>query len=250
MRCPRLSPLLLLLLAALVAGCATQRPASQLSADSRLHVADAAAAAGDDDLAASLYAAAAANAPHDTAVQLRAAAALAKVGKISQPRQVLARRLQAAPDDLDAVRARAGLDLGEGRIAEAVAALDGALATRPEDPATLADKGVALDLQAQHAAAQVLYRRALRAAPNDPAICNDLALSLLLQGRIHEGIAVLAPLEDAPSLPVRARATLALLYALDGQGERSRSVLGHDLPDGYVAEVAKAVNTGRSLPSS
>ena len=170
-------------------------------------------------------------------MQLRAAAALARAGRVGEARRVLAARLKADPADPDALRARAALDIGEGHAAEALAAL----ATAPDTPATLADRGVALDLQAQHDAAQALYRQALRDAPDDAAIRNDLALSLLLQGRVREAIAALAPLAEAASLPARARATLALLYALDGQADRSRDLLGRPLPEDYVAQVARAV---------
>ncbi len=238
----RLLPLLVAWVA--LAGCTQQQQAPKLNADARLRLADAAAAAGNDELAGSLYAAAAANAPNDTAVQLRAAAALAKAGHVAQARQVLAARLRANPHDAEAIRARAALDLGEGRTAEAEAALDTALAQHPDDPATLTDKAVALDMKADHAGAQALYRRALALAPDDAAIRNDLALSLMLAGKVREGIDVLAPLEDTAGLPPRARATLALLFSLNGEAERAQNVLGHPLPENYVAEVEKALRPG------
>jgi Flp pilus assembly protein TadD len=102
-------------------------------------------------------------------------------------------------------------------------------------------------MEAKHEEAQALYRQALRASPDDPAISNDLALSLMLQGRVRDAIAVLQPLQDTMALPQQAKATLALLYALDGQPDRSRQVLGRDLPNDYVAQVAKAVAGGQPL---
>jgi Flp pilus assembly protein TadD len=63
---------------------------------------------------------------------------------------------------------------------------DKLLAGDARDANTLADKGIALDLLHRHAEAQVLYRQALQIQPNDSGIANDLALSLMLDGRLKE----------------------------------------------------------------
>ena len=232
-----------LMLAATLAGCAAAQPHPpvQLGADSRLRVAAAAEAAGDDDLAASMYSTAAGAAGADTTLLLRCAEGLARLGHPAEARQLLAARAAASHGDPDVVRTLAALDLNAGQPAAAIAGLDVALAARPGDVAALVDKAVALDLQSRHGDAQALYYRALLAAPGDTAILNDLAMSLLLDGHVQDAIAVLAPVQDAVGLPDRARTNLGVMYALAGDAERGRRLIGRDLSDLYLAEIAKAV---------
>jgi Flp pilus assembly protein TadD len=145
-----------------------------LSADARLHVAEAADAAGDADLAISMYTAAAASDPSNVTTQLRCADALARNGKIDQARQILTDRLSTSRGQPDLIRARALIDLVAGQPADAIAGFNEVLAARPGDVRTLVDKAVALDLQKRHADAQVIYRQVLAATPDDSATRNNL----------------------------------------------------------------------------
>src|SRR5580658_10448217 len=88
----------------LVAGCAPMQQGdgqTSMSADSRLLVAAAAEASGDRDMAVSMYAAAAAEAPANTPTQLLCAEGLARNGKMEDAAALLSRRLKTAPKDPD-----------------------------------------------------------------------------------------------------------------------------------------------------
>jgi Flp pilus assembly protein TadD len=80
---------------------------SAMSAETRLNVAQAAEAAGDQDLALSMYVTAATNAPTDAPLQLRAADALARHGQYAQAQQLLHAALAKSPKQRDLMRGRA-----------------------------------------------------------------------------------------------------------------------------------------------
>jgi Flp pilus assembly protein TadD len=55
---------------------------------------------------------------------------------------------------------------------------------------------LALDLQGQHTAAHMMYRRVLAQASDDDATRNNLAVSLMLEGRTAQALETLAPMQD------------------------------------------------------
>jgi Flp pilus assembly protein TadD len=204
-------------------------------------VAQAADASGNTELALSMYMTAAASAPDNIDLQLRCADALARRGKIGEARRLLEERLRARPGQSDLTRALALIDLVAGRPAQAIAGLDRVLAGNPGDMRALVDKGVALDLQGQHAAAQAIYQQALATAPNDAAAKNNLALSLMLEGRTRQALETLAPMQDAAGSPLRLRMNLGILYAATGDAERSRLLLGDRASGGDVSALTRAM---------
>jgi Flp pilus assembly protein TadD len=238
-------PLLLLsvgVVAALTA-CTTPdgRHERSLSSASRLQVAEAADAAGDSGLAISMYSAAASNEPDNIGLQMRAADALVRSGRIVQARQLLTDRLRDRRDQPELTRALALIDLVSGQFAQAIAGFDHLLATSPDDARVLVDKAVALDLQGQHGAAQALYQQVLATAPNDAAARNDLAVSMMLEGRIHQALETLAPMQDADTATPRLKVNLGILYAASGDAGRSEQLLGNRVSDSDLSALTKAL---------
>ncbi len=190
-----------------VAGCASGDTADQpnLTPQARLRVAEAAEAAGNTDLALSMYTAAADAAPDDIPLQLRCADALA------------------------------------GQSATAIAKFDEVLVARPADTSALVDKGIALDLQSHHAEAQRLYRQALVIAPGDATISNNLAVSLMIEGRTREAQLVLAPFADSDTAPARLKTNLGIIYAANGETEKAQQLLGGRLAAGELSTLTQAI---------
>ena len=234
-------------IAAALCGCLTAcgggGPTTRSEADpqSKLRVAEAAEISGDRDLATSMYASAAAMAPEDTLVQVRGAMGLARNGKAGPARELLNARLKVTPRDPVLLRALAAVHVVSGQTRQAIARLDEALALSPGDLDALVNKAVALDLEARHADAQALYRRALATAPNDPAISNDYALSLLMSGKAREAQEVLAPFADADAIPERIRVNLGIIYAVNGDTARARALLDGRVDDVDLARLVRAV---------
>src|SRR5262249_38421432 len=150
------------------------------------------------------------------------------------------------PGQPDLARALAMIDLLAGQSALAITELDQILAANPGDTRALVDKAVALDLQHQHAAAQAIYQQVLTAAPNDPAARNNLAISLMLEGRTNQALETLAPMQDADGSPRRLKINLGLLYAATGNVERSRQLLGDRVSDGDVSALTRALASSAS----
>ena len=138
------------------------------------------------------------------------------------------------------MRALALIDLVTGESQQAIAGLDRLLAANPGDRRSLVNKAIALDLQGNHAAAQSIYREVLVSEPNDPATTNNLAVSLMLEGRTGQALELLAPLQGADN-PQRLRVNLGILYAAAGQPERSRQFLGDNVTENELSALTRAL---------
>lgn len=96
--------------------------------------------------------------------------------------------------------------------------------------------GVAHDLAGQNDAAQRAYARALEMSPDNPTVQNNLALSLALSGNIEGAIAKLEPQGIAGRTTPQTRQSLALLYALRGDLDRTEGLVRKDLPEKLAQE--------------
>jgi Flp pilus assembly protein TadD len=230
--------------------CASNDPrhGGTLSAEARLQVAQAADAAGDTDLAMSMYTAAAAAEPNNINVQLRCADALARAGKVDQARQLLADRLRGNHSQPDLLRAIALVDLVAGQPAQALAEFQTVLAINPTDVRTRVDMAVALDLLGRHPEAQAIYRDVLAATPNDAATRNDLAVSMMLEGRTRQALDTLAPLQNEATAPPRVKVNLGILYAATGDAARSRQLLGDRASDSETLALTRALGSQAAAP--
>ena len=218
--------------------------ATAMSSESRLNVAEAAEAAGDQDLALSMYLTAATKSPDDASLQLRAADALARHGQFAQAQQLLRAALARSPDQRDLARGLGLIYLVSGNATPAAEMFDKVLARDPKDANALADKGIALDLLHKHAEAQALYRQAMQSQPNDSGLANDLALSLMLDGRLKEAQAVLEPFGGADA-PPRLLTNLAILRAANDPGARVPPGVGSD---SQILDIARVL--GQSAGST
>jgi Flp pilus assembly protein TadD len=230
-----------------LAGCASRPdPRPSLNAESRLRVAAAAEAAGDRDLAASMYAEAATAPNANTATLIQCAEGLARSGKPDQAASLLTRHMTSGPDQTDLLRTLGGIQVLQGNAAVAAETFSRVLAARPDDVKALVNKGVALDMMRRHQDAQALYRQALALAPNDAATVNDLAVSQLLSGRADEGRETLLPFGDVAGLPERIRVNLGIMDAASGHAEDAQQMLGSRIAAEDLAALTQAINN--SMP--
>ncbi len=159
-------------------------------------------------------------APGDRDIALRYAARLRQWGLLAQAAQVIgeARGTMPTASDLAAEQARIYLEMGKAD--DALAVLEPLVA----DP-SVPDKdrwpllnliGIAHDRSGRPAPADAAYERALAAAPNEPVLLNNYALSLLLRGAPEEAEAVLARVEtlEAAQVPDQVAATQELVTRL------------------------------------
>ncbi|MEQ9200271.1 MAG: hypothetical protein RLN80_09800, partial [Rhodospirillales bacterium] len=121
---------------------------------------------------------------------------------------------------------------------------DAAAKARSGDPAILNALGVARDLTGAHAEAQTVYLSGLQAVPDDPALNNNLALSLALGGLFDAATDLMKELIAQPSASRRDRQTLALIHALAGDLDAAERVASDDLSG---AELSQNIRFYRAL---
>ncbi len=183
----------------------------------RLRIAATASAAGQTDIALSMYNAAAAASPDDPEVQTRLVALLLQTGKPDVAETTLKTALARQPSDPTLMRWLGNLRLETGNAAAALQIFDGLIARRPSDVAALNGRGVALDLLGQHEAAQQTYLTARALQPGDLQSANNLAVSLLLIEHPNQAMTVLQPFSTRSDLPPRLSNNLAIARAAAGQ---------------------------------
>lgn len=146
--------------------------------------------------------------------------------------------------------------LVEHKPAEAASYLDQAIKKGADAAFVWNDRGVAADQLRQHKEAQTAYREGLAKFPDDPALRNNLALSLAMTGDFTEAENLLRPLVEEPGATARTRENLALVLGLEGKLAEARQVAQADL-DGAALDnnnrfyqYARALITGAPLPSA
>jgi Flp pilus assembly protein TadD len=242
-RRPRFAVLLAACLGGALAACggATSGLRSEMRPEDRLGVAEAAERSGDRDTAASMYSAAAEAAPDNIEVQVRAATGLARSGKWNPARDLLVNRLKAHPKDPELLRALASIYVMVGQSGYAIARFNDVLAGTPADVSAMVGKAVALDLQSRHVEAQEIYHRALALVPGDAVISNDLALSLMMAGRMREAQTVLAPFAESDDVPDRLKINLGIIYAANGDADHAREMLDGRVGDADLQALTNAL---------
>ena len=148
---------------------------------------------------------------------------------------------------LPALIGLAKADLRSGKPELAMEPLSKAYALSPNDPKVMLLLGVTKDLAGEHTEAQAWYRVGLGAAPGDPALATDLALSLALSGDFADAIVVLQPIALAPSGSAQERQSLALIYGLRGSLAEAERLNRIDLDDAAVAHNLAYYATLREL---
>jgi Flp pilus assembly protein TadD len=134
-----------------------------------------------------------------------------------------------------AIHAERGIGRAQLVMQNAQAALDHFILARdkaPQDPRTLVDCGVALDLLQRHAEAQASYRAALQVAPRDAGARSDLALSLALTQHYDAALEIILPVARSALATPQIRQNLALIYGLKGDGHAAGALSRVDLDAG------------------
>ena len=204
------------------------------SYDSLMRIAAAARGGGDLVNALGVYRRAAEVAPLNPAHLVGAGDVLLEMGSVNEAivnyNNALFRDQQCQPALVGLARAF----LKSGKPALALDPLGKAYALSPDDPKVLLLFGVAKDISGEHSEAQAWYRRGLAAAPSDPALTANLALSLALSGDYPASIATLQPLALAPGGSPQERQTLALIFGLKGNVAEAARINRIDLDDASV----------------
>lgn len=134
------------------------------------------------------------------------------------------------PDDAALLRERGLLALELGQIKDAKQLLTKANAAGPADWRIKSALGSAHAADGDQQAAQREFAAALRLAPDHPSILNNLALSYALDGRHDQAEKLLRTAARSKSAEARAKQNLALLLGLHGEIDEARQLSESSLP--------------------
>jgi len=204
------------------------------SYDSLMRIGAAARGGGDLPNALGVYRRASEVDPLNPAPLVAAGDVLLEMGSVDEAIVSYNNALIRNGQDLPALLGLARAFLKTGKPTLALDPLNKAYSLSPDDPKVLLLFGVAKDFSGEHAEAQAWYRRGLAAAPNDPALTVNLALSLALSGDYNSAIAALQPVAMAPGGSPQERQTLALIYGLRGNVAEAARLNRLDLDDASV----------------
>jgi len=225
----------------LATGCASNRvtyvhpepaPAVARTPDPQadMRVAESALAAGDTQLAVTLFEKQLQTEPNSLDAKLGLGDAIYQMGDLARAGVLYGQVAATAPDNARAM-------LGLGRVALRQRHLDEAeqeyrklVAAQPDSPVAAEGLGTTLDLEGKHAEAQQVYRRALAQHPEEAGLRADLGLSMILAGDVRGGANILLDIAGLPDAPPQARENLALAYGLLGNDDAAKRILVTDMP--------------------
>ncbi len=109
---------------------------------------------------------------------------------------------------------------------QALTVYEAALQSEAEHIGLLKGKALALDMLGRHRDAEPIYDQAITLAPDQTAVLNNYAMSLIMAGEVARAVSIMEPLvKDPVRSTSRLRQNLALAYGLAGQDDAARRLL-------------------------
>lgn len=250
----RLLPTVILALGVSACASTAQQPPT-VSADAVMRVADMTRNEGDLASAVGLYQKAHELNPTDPQPLMQLGQTLAKLGSPAAAAEAYRAALQLDGTNAEALRGLGTAYLNTGQPEAAVAQYEKALDTG-EDYRLYNGIAVAYDMLGDHASAQTYYKTALQLSPGNLEVNNNLGLSLALEGRYQEAIALLQRTSNDPMATARYRQNLALVYGLAGDREQAQELAERDLDPATVQRnmtyfnVLKGMGDDRTIASA
>jgi Flp pilus assembly protein TadD len=179
--------------------------------------------------AAVLYQQAAAKEDAPPAAYSKLAAVLRKQGRSADAVTVLREALLKKPGNT-AIMSQLGYALiASGEPQGAVSVFDELTAIEPANAMHYNGKAVAFDNAGNHVAAQEIYQKAMSLSPDSVPIKNNYAMSLILDKKFDEAIAMLEPIAQKEGSNATVRQNLALAYGLKGDSAQAFTINRKDL---------------------
>jgi len=192
--------------------------------------------------------------PDDPNVALGFAEVLRRDGRAQQAVEVLQRAMVQNPKST-AIASAYGKALAEaGAFQEALKVVRDANSPRTPDWRLTSAEGAIQDQLGNPQEARRLYDDALRIAPDEPSILNNLGLSYLLTNELPKAEKVLRQAANSPRADGRVRQNLALVIGLQGRFDEATRVASQDLPPeqaraniAYLRSMLSQPNTWKQL---
>jgi Flp pilus assembly protein TadD len=188
--------------------------------------------------------------PGDKAISIEYARVLRGLGRYDQAVAVMQAAAVKAPADGDVLGAYGKALADSGQLEQAAKVL--ANSYTPDDPnwSGLSAQGYVADRLGDHRAAQGFYQSALKIAPQEPSVLNNLGLSYALDKRLPDAERTLREAAAQPLADQRVRANLALVLSLEGKFDEAERVAQHDVTRETAAANVAAVRSMIAQPNS
>lgn len=188
--------------------------------------------------------------PDDPAVAIGFADALRRDGRAQQAVDVLQRTMVQNPKDT-AVASAYGKALAEaGAFQEALKVVRDANSPRTPDWRLTSAEGAIQDQLGNAQEARRLYDDALKIAPDEPSVLNNLGLSYLLTNELPKAEKTLRQAANSPRADGRIRQNLALVIGLQGRFDEATRVASQDLPADQAQANIAYLRTMLSQPNT
>jgi Flp pilus assembly protein TadD len=188
--------------------------------------------------------------PGEKVASLNYARALRALTRYGQAVAVIQSAAVKAPKDYEILGAYGKALADAGQLQQAADVLSRSYA--PEDPnwSNMSAQGVVADRLGDHEVAQEYYRSALKIAPNEPTILNNIGLSYMLVKKMPQAEEALRRAATQPGADYRVRDNLALVLSLEGKFVESEKLSKADISAEAAAANVAAIRQMISQPNS
>jgi Flp pilus assembly protein TadD len=188
--------------------------------------------------------------PGEKVASLNYGRALRALTRYAQAVAVIQSAAVKDPKDYDILGAYGKALADAGQLQQAADVLSRSYA--PEDPnwSDMSAQGVVADRLGDHDTAQEYYRNALKIAPNEPTILNNLGLSYMLAKKMPQAEETLRRAVAQPGADYRVRDNLALVLSLEGKFAEGEKLSKADMSGEAAAANAAAIRRMISQPNS
>ena len=204
-------------------------------AEAVIRVAKATAESGNWPMAATLYRRAHTLHPGNLNAAIGLGSMLTKLGAHQEAMTVFLKALKISPNDPAALRAAGNSLILSGQPANALEYFTKALAVK-EEPRLFNSVGVTYDMLDKYGMAQAYYRTGLKTAPGDMSLRNNLGLSLMLSGRVHDSVVELRKVASDRRANKRHQLNLVLALVMADELHPALSIAKMVLPPGEAQD--------------
>jgi Flp pilus assembly protein TadD len=185
--------------------------------------------------------------PRDKNVVFRLARSLRHIGFLTEAEKVLIDALAYWRDDPLLSLERARVLTAQGQAENAITIIEFLEEEHPNDPGILMIKGIALDRNGDHKAAQMTYDKALVAGGASAQLLNNYALSHAVDGNLAKAEKLLRRAIISRGSTIQTQQNLAMILALGNKTAEAERILLNSSPP---KEVARAIEFYSSLSSN
>jgi Flp pilus assembly protein TadD len=179
--------------------------------------------------------------PGDKVASINYARALRALSRYDQAVAVMQSAAVKAPKDFEVLGAYGKALADAGQLQQAADVLSRSYVPENPDWSNMSAQGSVADRLGDHAVAQEFYRAALKIAPGEPSLLNNLGLSYLLNKQLPQAEDVLRQAAAKPTADRRVRGNLALALSLEGKFAEAEKVSQRDMTSEAAAANVAAI---------